>query len=175
MTNKEIETAQRMRRDGLSYAQIGKKLRYSEETIRCWLNPDAAEKHRQRGRKQCQTDKWKNYDRLPKNRKRKREERAKWYTDNTHLAVTYFIQCPSRPSLVTVGTTVNLDSRMRIYNKCPIPLQVLALTPVPERAIHQYFSRERIHGEVFRYSKAMKKFVESECVMPQAGTLWDKE
>lgn len=181
MTKEQAKAAE-LRDKGFSYRKIGKQLGYSNSTIQRWLKPDYAEKCRQRTARNH--PKWRKanqqYDKQrrannPEYCKRESERGKQRYANGTHPAATYFIQCPLHPGRVTIGTTLNLTKRMNYYAKCPMQLRLLAVTPIPERAIHQFFARERIHGEIFRYSKAMRRFVESECVIPQCGTLWDKE
>jgi hypothetical protein len=81
-----VQKAQSLHDLGLSYNRIGKELGFNHQTIRCWLDPIAAEKSKQRSKKWYEDNleraREKNKERHRGNPEKNRERARKWREDN---------------------------------------------------------------------------------------------
>lgn len=83
--------------------------------------------------------------------------------DTAHPESTYIIgsdEC----SRVVIGKTGNWEQRKAAYNKSLVSLKLLAMTPIPEKAIHEKFAHLRVPGyspEVFRVDDELQSFIDS--------------
>jgi hypothetical protein len=76
--------------------------------------------------------------------------------------VVYFVRCPAT-GLVKIGYATNVRKRLAgLQTGSAAKLELLCtVDPVryPERTLHHRFRADRVHGEWFRPSEAMRRFL----------------
>jgi hypothetical protein len=102
--------------------------------------------------------------RNPNYLKKECERERRRFQSELHPPVTYVIGSPAVPDRVTIGTTTNMWSRFKQYQKSFVPLRLLGVTNIPEKAVHQYFARGRIgRTEFFSPTPELQEFIDNDC------------
>lgn len=75
----------------------------------------------------------------------------------------YFVRPVGHAGPIKIGCSVHVDRRVyEMSNWSPIPLEIVASvpgSPFDEHSLHRQFAAERMHGEWFRASDRLLRFI----------------
>lgn len=94
---------------------------------------------------------------------RDRIRSAARYKNRRHETVTYFVKAKGH-NVCKIGRTNNIVSCLQqLQRGSAVPLVLLGTTGIAERELHLLFHSLRLHGEWFKLTPKLKRFIRDNC------------
>jgi len=152
-TKLQKKKAFRLKESGVSNRMIAALTKVNRETINKWFNPEYALACKEKDRKR--------YREHPTRREEMKQKSRKWQTENKHGKVTYFVRSFR---YVKIGSTTNLKVRLHhLVGQLATPVEFLGICDIPELELHDKFGSLRHHGEWFKLTPKLKRFIRDNC------------